>query len=303
MALVRHSGRKTSEDVPEEPGRTELPINNTIRNKNRRRKKQRQIPDFKYMDHVGMVGKGSGIYLGNGYVLTSAHVGCYPFRMSDGSTYKPSYDSWRVLKNPDGGKSDLAVFKVDTGGADTTLGKLSSLPVGDVTADLDRSGEDETPMIMIGTGFVEREVSATASTNDMIPGYTVQPKREKRWGTNSEARLLDKPVTTAGGLNTSCFVTSFDAIDGEAQAADGDSGGAMFAYNEASGQWELVGCIIAVSQKGAHVSYGAQTFLGNLESYRSELAGVISGGTNLPGGTMSVKSGLANDASTLPPTS
>src|SRR5262245_53217383 len=57
------------------------------------------IPSFPYWDHVGMVGMGSGIYLGDGCVLTSAHVGCFPFRMHDGSIYQPDYASWRVLQN------------------------------------------------------------------------------------------------------------------------------------------------------------------------------------------------------------
>lgn len=303
-AIVRHAEKSGLRGgIPSKPGGEEVPLNKFLQAKSKKGKRKGNLPDFPYMGHIGMVGKGSGVYLGNGYVLTSAHVGCYPFRMSDGSIYKPSYDTWRVLKNPDGGKSDLAIFRVKVGDANSSLAKLGNLPVGNVIEDLDLENGDDTPMIMIGTGFVEKDVPATATASDLIPGYTVHGKRETRWGINSEARLLDKPVTTAGGLRTSCFVTSFDPSEAEAQAADGDSGGAMFAYSEERDQWELVGCIIAVSQKGAHVAYGSQTFMGNLDSYRTELAGIIESGENIPGGNMSVKSRLAKGDASLPPTS
>ena len=42
------------------------------------------IAAFPFAAHVGTVGMGSGVYLGNGYVLTSAHVGCFPFITQDG---------------------------------------------------------------------------------------------------------------------------------------------------------------------------------------------------------------------------
>ena len=87
------------------------------------------IKEFPYWDHVGMVGLGSGIYLGDGCVLTSAHVGCFPFRMHDGSTYEPYYKSWRVLKNQDGSKSDLAVFRVRCAKS-SSLARLGVLPFG-----------------------------------------------------------------------------------------------------------------------------------------------------------------------------
>src|SRR5436190_13563353 len=70
------------------------------------------VPRFPYWEHVGMVGMGSGVYLGSGWVLTSAHVGCYPFKMGDGSYYPPHYPTWRILRNPDGSKSDVAIFRV-----------------------------------------------------------------------------------------------------------------------------------------------------------------------------------------------
>ncbi len=84
--------------------------------------------EFPYLDHIGMVGMGSGVYLGDGYVLTSAHVGCYPFRLPDGSYYQPDYQSWSILTNSAGGQSDLAVFRVSYS-KDSALGKLGVLPI------------------------------------------------------------------------------------------------------------------------------------------------------------------------------
>ncbi len=236
------------------------------------KKKREVVANFAFMEHVGMVGMGSGIYLGDGYVLTSAHVGCFPFRMGDGSRYEPRYHTWRVLRNPDGGKSDLAIFQVDVGASSSSLAKLASLPIGDVKKDLQLESEESTPMIMVGTGFTQKDVPTTVLGSDVVLGYSLQPKRGKQWGINTLAQVLDQPVSTSGGYRTSCFITKFDASEGEAQAADGDSGGAMFAYNAQSEQWELVGCIIAVSQKGIAIPFGCKTYLGNLASYRSQLS-------------------------------
>ena len=226
------------------------------------------VAEFGYWEHVGRVGMGSGIYLGDGLVLTSAHVGCHPFCMGDGSNYKPDYGSWRILDNPDGGKSDLAVFRVEIGGRTSSLAKLGRLPVGRLKA-----GHD-TPLIMIGTGYGQQHKAVSAEVYHVVLGYETQRQRVKKWGINLLDEILKTPVKTAGGYRTHCFVSTFDRSEGEAQAAEGDSGGAMFAYNADLARWEVVGCLIAVSQLGTYVPFGARTYVGNLGHYRAQLPGL-----------------------------
>ncbi len=220
-----------------------------------------------YWEHVGMVGLGSGVYLGDGYVLTSAHVGCHPFLMANGTYYRPDYKTWRLLTNSDGGESDLAVFRVKIGEGDSGLSKLGKLPIRENGKEL------EGPLVMIGTGYVESRAPQKAGT-DVILGYRINSERAKRWGVNSLDKFLDKLVKTAGGYETHCFVSNFDRKEGEAQAADGDSGGATFAYNRVLGRWELAGCIIAASQLQNYVPFGARTYLGDLGAYRDQIPGV-----------------------------
>lgn len=223
------------------------------------------VPAFSYGEHVGMVGMGSGIYLGDGYVLTSAHVGCHPFRMGDESNYKPHYASWRILDGPAGSKSDLAIFRVEISDTRSSLANLGWLPVGKIGAD---SG---SPLILIGTGFGQQPNAVAHQDPEVVLGYEILRQRKKRWGIDFLDKVLNEPVATAGGYLTHCFVSTFERLAGHAQAADGDSGGAVFAYNSQLGQWEVVGCIIAVSQLGSYVPFGSRTYVGDLGCYEAQL--------------------------------
>jgi hypothetical protein len=220
-----------------------------------------------YWEHVGMVGLGSGVYLGDGYVLTSAHVGCHPFLMANGTCYRPDYKTWRILTNPTGEESDLAIFRVNIGNRDSGLSKLGRLPIRE------DSNKLEGPLVMIGTGYIESRTAKNGEA-EVILGYRIKSQRAKRWGVNFSDKFLDKLVKTAGGYETHCFVSNFDRKEGEAQAADGDSGGATFAYNRVLGRWELAGCIIAASQLQNYVPFGARTYLGDLGAYRDQIPGV-----------------------------
>lgn len=221
---------------------------------------------FPFWEHVGMVGMGSGVYLGDGYVLTSAHVGCYPFRMADGSHYKPDYQSWTILKDGAGGRSDLAIFRV-TCDKDSALARLGRLPIAS------SSPNSDSQLLLFGSGLSQSADPNTLKSNGKILavlGYRLQGQRETTWGFNTLSELPGDPVKT-GEFNTHCFVTQFDRSGFEAQAADGDSGGASFVFNAELKRWELAGCIIGVTQKGTYIPFGSRTFLANLSRYRDQL--------------------------------
>jgi hypothetical protein len=229
------------------------------------------VASFPYWDHVGMVGMGSGVYLGDGYVLTSAHVGCYPFRAHDGSYYEPDYKSWQILKNADGSKSDLAVFSVSFEKS-SRLAKLGHLPIGS------EESRGNRPVLLMGTGFTQNEQPATFSSGGKVLAvlsYQVQPQRSMAWGINRASQAIEQPVATGKDLSTRCFTTRFERTNFAGQAADGDSGGAAFSYNRELARWELVGCIIAVSQQRSVVTFGSSTYLGDLRSYASQLPGAV----------------------------
>lgn len=224
-----------------------------------------EVGRFPYWDHVGMVGMGSGIYLGNGCVITSAHVGCYPFRMHDGTSYEPDYQSWAILRNADNTQSDLAVFRVRVDSF-SSLARLAPLAIG--------GAQELHPVLFVGTGFTQGQQPIALSSGGKFLaalGYRVQPHRGTVWGINQTSEPLDRPVATGKESLTHCFSTRFDRTDFAGQAVDGDSGGAAFSYNPELERWELVGCIIAVSQPDATVTFGCRTYIGDLDSYASQI--------------------------------
>ncbi len=227
------------------------------------------VAEFPFWKHIGTVGLGSGIYLGDGYVLTSTHVGCHPFVMEGGSYFQPDYASWHVLQNADGTRSDLATFRVIFDKA-SALAKLGSLPMSSTHP------QSDSPVLLVGNGFTQGEVPMTFSSGGKslgVLGYRVEPRRGMAWGLNRTSQPLESSVQTGKEFSTRCFATQFAPTLFAGQAADGDSGGAAFSFNRAQNRWELSGCIIAVSQQRASVTFGCQTFLGDLGTYASQIPG------------------------------
>jgi hypothetical protein len=224
---------------------------------------------FPYWGNVGMVGMGTGVYLGDGWVLTSTHVGCLPFKLSDGTIYRPLKGTWNVLSNSDGTRSDIAVFRVDIGDKQSSIRKLPDVVVND------KALAANSPVVLIGTGFVEVESKNEAS--EVSFGSHIRSVRRKRWAMASLDQALKAPAATAGGLRTRSFATSFCKRPFAGQAAEGDSGGPAFVYDALDKRWELAGCIFAVSQLSTFVPYGARTYVGDLTAYRNQIAGHAAG--------------------------
>lgn len=247
------------------------------------------IAEFPFASHIGKVGMGSGVYLGNGYVLTSAHVGCFPFITQDGTVYRPDYKSWQVLEQPDGAQADLAIFQINIENPDSPLASLSTIPL------TSRHPEKNDMMVMIGSGLVQTDNPVAMKSGGKtlaVLGYRIEGRRAAVGGLNTVGEIVEKPVRTKA-FQTDCFSTKFDRSGFEAQAVDGDSGGASFVYNRQRGRWELAGCIIAVSQKDGFVPFGSQTFMANLARYAGQL----------PNGTGDLRVGLPEGLADVPPES
>jgi hypothetical protein len=216
---------------------------------------------FPFWENIGTVGMGTGLYLGNGWVLTSTHVGCLPFRLSDGSYYQPIKGTWNVIVNPDGSKSDMALFRVEEGKEASAIRCLQEVPLSTVGM------ESKTPVILVGTGYVERQMEVEGTVQFGIQQRTT---REKRWALATTDEVA-QPAATLGGYKTHCFATTFRAKASGGQAAEGDSGGAAFIFDAEARQWKLAGCIFAVSQLNSFVPYGARTYVGDLAMYSSQI--------------------------------
>jgi len=200
--------------------------------------------------NVGICNRWTAVYLGNGWVLTAAHVGPSHVEL-EGTIYQADVKSRKRVVNADGTTADLMLFRIHPEPALPPLTIASeSPPIG-------------TEIVLIGSGLGRGE---TLSGEGRI-AFAWRGPAVKRWGTSMlEEHLHDHSVG-----NTDAFATRFSIAktEHEAIAAHGDSGGAAFAYLD--GRWQLVGIILAVDaydgQPDSSAAYGNRTLIADLARY------------------------------------
>lgn len=249
-------------------------------------------PGQPFFANVGTVNGSSGIYLGDRWVITAAHVaGSLPPNASfGGTTYVTQSGSFHRISNPVGSGlstlTDIVVFRLGTAPALPALTLASSPPT--VGADL----------TMIGNGNMQAnqptywEVTSLPGEADDIwtertppdpainaAGYKTNPTREIRWGDN-DIETINETIHYGSG-DVRAFTTSFDsgAMVQEGQAVVGDSGGAALYYN--GSEWVLSGMMVAVgtfeNQPGGATAavVGNNTAIADLSYYRAEILAAI----------------------------
>lgn len=205
----------------------------------------------------------SAVYLGDGWVLTAGHVGVGPVRF-EGKNFPPIPKSAVALNAPGvpGGKADLLLFRVEPAPDLPSLG-IRKPPVS-----------PGTRLLMVGYGR-GRGAEATWMNRS---GYQYKPGATKRWGTN-RAQDAGVKIRDRWGSETICFHTQFRRRGSkhEAQAAPGDSGGAVFAKGPS--RWKLAGLMLAVvGQRGQPRNlalYGDRTSVADLTRYRTQILAVM----------------------------
>jgi hypothetical protein len=210
------------------------------------------------------------VYLGHGWVLTANHVGA-GIVIFDDERYDPIKDSPAQLLNEDGSSTDLLLFRIkDPPDLHPLL--IASRPPG--------LGEE---VILIGAGYSR----GNPLTFDR-PGYGLQDgwewavPRAKRWGTNTV--VSDPEFIEHGETRTLATTMIFERIDAptgtrqEAHAAEGDSGGALFARAtpfDSNAPFALAGVLFSVShlqdQPGRSAFYGNVTHAADLSDYRGQI--------------------------------
>lgn len=201
-------------------------------------------PDDPGWENVGSSSGFPVVYLRNGWILTAAHVGIGDVLL-DSLVYTAVPGSDIQLDNGDGTFADLVLFSITPLPTvpDLTVRTNTSLPSGDI--------------MLVGKG---RDRGTASDTDD--PGIWTPPpsnptpaiegwywsstSSSMRWGTNTVAGAW-----TLGAPDTKSFYTLFDDPASvnhtahESQAANGDSGGAVFAQDGLD--WELAGIMWAIA--------------------------------------------------------
>ena len=186
-------------------------------------------------NYVGTVNGDSGVYLGNGWVLTAAHVGAGNFTLGS-TTYALSGSAVEVASGV-----DLTLFRIATS---PTLPSL--------TLDTTLLYPSFSKVVMIGYGGSHGET----------------------WGYNTVSAINQSTPVTSGGKNYTSedFVTDYGAQESgfypytnNATFIGGDSGGGDFV--NVGGTWELAGINEAVS----NVSGTGDSYMVQVSSYSTQI--------------------------------
>jgi hypothetical protein len=231
----------------------------------------------------------SGVYLGNGWVLSAYHVvrdlnstgflfGSVVFRdpVLGDTAFTVNPATAVRLQNADASFTDLALFRLTT--TPTFLSAVS------IASTLPSAG---TAVTMAGNGL-NRQAGLTywdidnsnVWTETTPPGEAsgykeINGSQSVRWGTNT---IKVGPTTADTGFgNMTVFTTDFDNTANQAQASPGDSGGAVFYKNGAT--WELVGIMDATAgypgQPDFTAVFGDETYAASLPAYRSQIVATV----------------------------
>jgi hypothetical protein len=221
--------------------------------------------------NVGIRGSGSAVYLGDGWVLTAAHVGA-GWTWFNGVDYNAVPNSAVQLPNPPG-----QAFTPDTDLLMYQISGTPNLPSVTIASDPPTVGSQVT-MIGNGRDRVAQEAYWTSSwisssTPSTYAGYIWAATNDVRWGTNV---ISSVGVPEGIGVNSeTAFATQFTGNTlYDAQGSPGDSGGAVF-HQDGSGQWTLTGIMFTVNYlvgqpEGTSV-VGDTTYSADLSIYRSEI--------------------------------
>ena len=197
-------------------------------------------------NYVGQVSDASGVYLGNGWVLTAAHVNSPTTFTLDGNVYNNTGIYYSNFTNTLTGttNADLTLFQIST--VSTTGTNLPLTYNLTITSTTPVPGQQ---VVMFGYGY----------TNGVGP---------ESWGTNSAYRV--NQLLSVSGFESIDF-TTIDSAAIYGTVVLGDSGGGDFMM--VGTNWELAGINEAV------VSYtpsGTGSAFVQLSPYKSQISAIVS---------------------------
>ena len=216
-------------------------------------------------------GTASAIYLGNFYgqywAIRPNHTTAPASQLTFNSVNVNvvAGTAVRVLNDPNdpGSGTDLVLFRVD---ADPGLAQLNLV---------DSPLSTGSALRLIGNGR-NREASLTRwaeTSNPMAAqysGYKWDTGNTMRWGNNNIEAYGENMNYGQGPLDY--FISDFDNVNNEGQAATGDSGGGAFYYDSIEETWSLAGVMLNIgtfaNQPAYTAVYGNVTYYADISKYR-----------------------------------
>lgn len=225
--------------------------------------------------HVGTTGNGlTGVYIGNGWMLTAAHVGEQSLTLS-GVTYPAVPGSMVQLEYSAGVFSDLVLVRLATEPPLPPLVLSGTSPALNNNVTMIGYAWDRTPgQICWNASYAEVGCGPFAT----FRGFKAAGPYRMRWGRNLvETVGMDVAM---GPWTTRGFEVVFDqsGVTYEAQGVPGDSGGAVFLKR--GSQWELIGVMFAITIFDGQpytttAIFGQSTYVADIAWYRSQIESII----------------------------
>ena len=230
-------------------------------------------------DSVGKMQLATGVYLGDGWVLTAWHV--YRYNLAGDryieldQRYYEIPGTFRRIEYSSGVNADLAMFRINGNPALTLIGISDTTPLS-----------QEVTVIAGGYARVGEQVNFG---NDYF-GFETNTSRVKRWGRNLTGGYTSVIPDDGFGM-TLGFRTYFD-LEGfgddedlkndECQAVDRDSGGGVFVAHPTDGSWQLTGIVVSVDAPdgydGPNIArnavYDNWSLYADLASYRTQIEAI-----------------------------
>ncbi len=195
-------------------------------------------------DYVGLAGDASGVYLGNGWVLTADHVDISNLTyVLGGVSYQIISSSISSLKNS---TADLSVFQITSSSGLPSLPKLTISSFAPVV--------DQTEVVLVGFGNTGTKVESW--------GMNVVTGANQTVAITNTTWVSTDFSTTLGSVNTGS-----GTYTNAASVVNGDSGGAAFYYNSFTHKWELMGIMEAVN--------GDTSYMIQLSQYKSLITAAV----------------------------
>jgi MYXO-CTERM domain-containing protein len=236
-------------------------------------------------DNVGYRGIGTGVYVGNRWVLTASHVWSGSIVLPSGTYALDPGSEVTLTNNGAPGKStytDLVLYRLTTDPGLPTLSIAATAPADGTAVTLIGAGRDRGAFQTwnVNTGTTPW-IWTPSGTGVNFTGYGMLTSRAMRWGTNQTSGTGWIAYDPGGGVkDVNAVATTFDdsgSPSSESQAAFGDSGGAMFVKN--GGTWDLAGMMLVTDafsgQPGFTAVYGNNTYLADLSFYRPQILAVV----------------------------